>query len=177
MPMPMSMLMPMQRCRCQNFQMTIAQVFPSINGITVFKCLEKFVKSIENIKYCINVILRHQELSFADLLYSVKINESQYIALFVVSGSMKIFSSMDFFLNSDSFYNCIPHFSSENYCYNILLILNVKQLNETIKLDYFHILKALWDGRGKIKMYYGMFRVKKQLSGKKSINTNLSVHC
>ena len=103
MPMPMSMLMPMQRSRCQNFQMTIAQVFPSINGITVFKCLEKFVKSIENIKYCINVILRHQELSFADLLYSVKINESQYIALFVVSGSMKIFSSMDFFLDSDSF--------------------------------------------------------------------------
>ena len=34
---------------------------------------------------------------------------------------------------------------------------------------YFYTLKALWDGQGKIKMYHGMSRVKKQLSGKKSI--------
>ena len=32
-----------------------------------------------------------------------------------------------------------------------------------------YTLKALWDGQGKIKMYYGMSRVKKQLSGKRSI--------
>ena len=38
-----------------------------------------------------------------------------------------------------------------------------------MKLCYFHALKALWDGQGKIKMYYGMFRVKKQLLGKRSI--------
>ena len=34
----------------------------------------------------------------------------------------------------------------------------MKQLNKIMKL-----LKALWDGQGKIKMYYGMFRIKKQL--------------
>ena len=38
-----------------------------------------------------------------------------------------------------------------------------------MKLYYFYTLKALWDGQGKIKMYYGMSRVKKQLSGKRSI--------
>ena len=36
-----------------------------------------------------------------------------------------------------------------------------------MKLNYFYTLKALWDGQGKIKMYYEMARVKKQLSGKK----------
>ena len=48
-----------------------------------------------------------------------------------------------------------------NYCNNILLILDVKQLNKIMKL-YFYTLKALWDGQGKIKMHYGMSRVKKQ---------------
>ena len=56
-----------------------------------------------------------------------------------------------------------------NYCNNNLLILDVKQLNKIMKLYYFHTLKALWDGQGKSKMYYGMSRVKKQLSGKRSI--------
>ena len=50
-----------------------------------------------------------------------------------------------------------------NYCNNSLLILDVKQLNKIMKLYYFYTLKALWDGQGKIKMYYGMSRVKKQL--------------
>ena len=57
----------------------------------------------------------------------------------------------------------------DNNCNNNLLILNIKQLNKITKLYYFHTLKALWDGQGKIKMYYGMSRVKKQLSGKRSI--------
>ena len=56
-----------------------------------------------------------------------------------------------------------------NYCNNNLLILDVKQLNKIKKLYYFYALKALWDGQGEIKMYYGMSRVKKQLSGKTSI--------
>ena len=56
-----------------------------------------------------------------------------------------------------------------NYCNNKLLILDVKQLNKIMKLYYFHTLKALRDGQGKSKMYYGMSRVKKQLSGKRSI--------
>ena len=56
-----------------------------------------------------------------------------------------------------------------NYCNNNLLILDVKQLNKIMKLYYFYTLKALWDGQGKIKMYYEMYRVKKQLSGKRSI--------
>ena len=38
-----------------------------------------------------------------------------------------------------------------------------------MKLYYFYTLKALWDGQGKIKMYYGKSRVKNQLSGKRSI--------
>ena len=59
---------------------------------------------------------------------------------------------IDLFLDSDSFYNCIPQ---TNYCNNNLLILNVKQLNEIVKLYYFCTLKALWYGHGKIKMYYG----------------------
>ena len=55
-----------------------------------------------------------------------------------------------------------------NYCNNNLLILDVKQLNKIMKLYY---LRALWDGQGKTKMYFRMFRVKKQLSGKRSINS------
>ena len=38
-----------------------------------------------------------------------------------------------------------------------------------MKLYYFYTLKALWDGQGKIEMYYGKLRVKKQLSEKRSI--------
>ena len=53
-----------------------------------------------------------------------------------------------------------------NYCNNNLLILDVKQLNKIMELYYFHTLKALWDGQGKIRMYYGMSKVRKQLSGK-----------
>ena len=55
-----------------------------------------------------------------------------------------------------------------NYCSNNLLILDIKQLNKIMKFCYFHSLKALWDGQGKIKMYYGMSRVKKQLLEKKA---------
>ena len=58
-----------------------------------------------------------------------------------------------------------------NYFHNNLLILDVKQLNKTMRFYYFYNLKALCNGQGKIKMYYGMFRVKKQLSGKRSILT------
>ena len=38
-----------------------------------------------------------------------------------------------------------------------------------MKVYYFHTLKVLWDSKDEIKMYYGMSRVKKQLSGKRSI--------
>ena len=38
-----------------------------------------------------------------------------------------------------------------------------------MELYYFYTLKALWNGQGKIKMYHGMPRVRKQLSGKRSI--------
>ena len=79
-----------------------------------------------------------------------------------------------------TFFSILTHFiiayhislmkNQANYCNNNPLILDVKQLNKIMKLYYFHALKALWDGQGKIKMYYGMSRVKKQLSGKRSIN-------
>ena len=64
-----------------------------------------------------------------------------------------------------------------NYYENNLLILAVKQLDKIIKIKlyYFYTLKAPWDGQGKIKMYYGMSRVKKQLSGKRAINTSSSL--
>ena len=42
-----------------------------------------------------------------------------------------------------------------------------------MKLYYFYILKALQDGQGKIKRYYGICRVKKQLSRKTSIEEEL----
>ena len=64
----------------------------------------------------------------------------------------------------------------DNYCNNNLLILDVKQLNKIIKHYYFHTLKALWNGQGKIKMYYEMSRVKKQLSGIRSIINTLAVN-
>ena len=51
--------------------------------------------------------------------------------------------------------------------------MDVKQLNKIIKLYYFHTLKALRYGQGKIKMYYGMSRVKKWVSGKRSIAATL----
>ena len=38
-----------------------------------------------------------------------------------------------------------------------------------MKLGCSYTLKALWDGQGKIKMYYGMSRIKKQLSEKRTI--------
>ena len=47
-----------------------------------------------------------------------------------------------------------------NYCNNNLLIFDVKQLNKIMKLYYFYTSKELWDGQGKIKMYYGMSRGK-----------------
>ena len=49
----------------------------------------------------------------------------------------------------------------------------MKQLNKIIKLYYTHTLKALWNGQGKIKMHYGMSRIKKQLSGKRSLKLRL----
>ena len=56
-----------------------------------------------------------------------------------------------------------------NDCNNNLLILDVEQLNKIMKLYYSHALKALWDGQDKIKMYYGMPRVEKQLLRKRTI--------
>ena len=38
-----------------------------------------------------------------------------------------------------------------------------------MKLYYCYALKTLWDGQGKTKTNYGVSRVKKQLSGKRSI--------
>ena len=64
-----------------------------------------------------------------------------------------------------------------NYCNNNLLILDVKRLNKIMKLYYFHLLKSSVGGQGKIKMYYGMSRVKKQLSGKRSIMDNFYHKC
>ena len=82
------------------------------------------------------------------------------------------------------FFSIVAHFIIANTSlvnvqtnyYNNPLILDLKQLNEIMKLCFFYTLKALWDGQGKIKMYYGTSRLKKRLSGKSSIiqeNTHL----
>ena len=63
-----------------------------------------------------------------------------------------------------------------NYCNNNLLILDIEQLNKIMKLYYFYTLKALWDGQGKFKIHYGMCKVKKQLSGKRSIKQEWFSH-
>ena len=62
-----------------------------------------------------------------------------------------------------------------NYCNNNLLIVDVKQLSKIMKFSYFYTLKALWDDQGKIKMHYGMSRVKKELLGKRSIELSHSM--
>ena len=80
--------------------------------------------------------------------------------------------TIDLFLDSDSFITAY-RFSlvnvQTNFCKNNLWILDVEKLNKIMKLYYFYTLKALWDDQGKIKMYYGMYRAKKQLLGKRSI--------
>ena len=38
-----------------------------------------------------------------------------------------------------------------------------------MKLYYFYTLETLWNGQGKIKMYYWISRLKKQLLRKRSI--------
>ena len=84
----------------------------------------------------------------------------------------KSISAIDLF--SIVTYSIIAHHVSlvkvqTNYYNNNILILDVKKLNKMMKLYHFRNLKALWDGQGKIKMYFGMYRVKKKLSGKMSI--------
>ena len=86
-----------------------------------------------------------------------------------VAWGNKAMQGIYLFFDSDLFYNCIPHFSQSNYCNNNLLLVDVRQLNKIMKLYYFYTLKAPWDDQGKMKIHYGMSRVKKQLSGKRSI--------
>ena len=45
-----------------------------------------------------------------------------------------------------------------------------------MKIYYFFTLKALWDGQGKSKMYYGMSRVKRQLSGKGLLSREIVIN-
>ena len=56
-----------------------------------------------------------------------------------------------------------------NSCNNNQLILDVKQLNKIVKFYCCYTLKALWDGQGKIKMYYVMSKVENLLSEKRSV--------
>ena len=88
---------------------------------------------------------------------------------------LKTWSEEDLFLNNDSFitaYHISLVIVQANYCNNNLLILDIKQLNKIMKFYYFHTLKALWDGQGKIKVYHGIARFKEQLSRKSSSHMN-----
>ena len=87
--------------------------------------------------------------------------------------SVKNFSLIIIFFSILTHFKIAYHISlvivETNYCINNLLILNVKQLNEITKPYYFYNIKSLRDGQGKINMYYGISRVNKRLSGKRSI--------
>ena len=64
------------------------------------------------------------------------------------------------FTDNDSFYNYISHY------------IPTFKLTTAIIVYWFWMwstVKALWDSKGKIKMYHGMPRVKKQLPIKRSI--------
>ena len=75
------------------------------------------------------------------------------------------------FILQYTFFSIVTHFITAyhisvvnvqtNYCNNYLLILDLKQLSKITKFYYFYTLKALCDGQGKNKMYYGISRVKK----------------
>ena len=52
-----------------------------------------------------------------------------------------------------------------NYWNNNLLILDVKQLNKIMKLDYFYTLKALWDGQGRWPGLQSRYREKRLFLG------------
>ena len=71
------------------------------------------------------------------------------------SAQRKLFV-IDISFDSDSFIIAYPIslVNVQMNCNNNLLILDVKQLKKIMKIYYFCILKALWDGHGKIKMCY-----------------------
>ena len=74
------------------------------------------------------------------------------------------FSVIAFFsivTHSITVYHTSPVNVQSSYCNNYLLILDIKQLNKIMKFYYFYTLKALWDGQGKIKIYYRISKVKK----------------
>ena len=135
--------------------------------------------------YIIILILGHQQFYFFLLDIYIYIFWYSLLCSFITVSELfccEVFETFitlsiilfpkELFLDSDSFYNCI-HVSlvnvQTNYCNDNLSIFDVKQLNKIMKLYNFYNLKALWDGQGKIKMYYGMSSLKKQLSGKRSI--------
>ena len=100
-----------------------------------------------------DLILAHhyyQSITLLSQIFSVS-----YLMYLMCSAQRKLFV-LDLFLD-DSFIIAYPIFLvnvQSNYCNNNLLILDVKQLKKIIKIYYFYTLKALWDGHGKIKMYY-----------------------
>ena len=113
------------------------------------------------------------------------INQLQHCPLYVCfapnqfQNTLIYLNIIERFLDSDSFLIPLVNVQS-NYCNTNLLILDVKELNKIMKLYYVYTLKALWDSKGKIRMYYGMSRVKKQQgkkSGKRSIAIMRSASC
>ena len=108
---------------------------------------------------------------------------SQFFHLSWVNENLEVW--MPLWHEQWAFFSIVTHFIiayhislvkvQTNYCNNNLLILDVKQLTKIKKLHYFHTLKALWGGQGKIKMYYRMSRVKKQLLGKRFIEQTKGV--
>ena len=101
-----------------------------------------------------DLILAHhyyQSITLLSQIFSVS-----YLMCLMCSAQRKLFV-LDLFLDSDSFIVAYPIFLvnvQTDYCNNNLLVLDVKQLKKIIKIHYFYTLKALWDGHGKIKMYY-----------------------
>ena len=84
---------------------------------------------------------------------------SQFFHLSWVNENLEVW--MPLWHEQWAFFSIVTHFIiayhislvkvQTNYCNNNLLILDVKQLTKIKKLHYFHTLKALWGGQGKIK--------------------------
>ena len=117
-------------------------------------------------------------VSFISILISLLFNLTTEIFLNSVGSSVTFrrrsewVQLIDLFLDSDSHFIIKYHLQWTFKLTTVIIIYWLWMQNNWTKswnLITFYALKALWDGQGKMKIYYGMSRVKKQLSGKRYI--------
>ena len=117
-------------------------------------------------------------VSFISILISLLFNLTTEIFLNSVGSSVTFrrrsewVQLIDLFLDSDSHFIIKYHLQWTFKLTTVIIIYWLWMQNNWTKswnLITFYALKALWDGQGKMKIYYGMSSVKKQLSGKRYI--------